>query len=152
MIIESTRLGELEVEQDKIINFPRGIPGFSEEKEFVLLPYDNNSPFMFLQSVSEPNLTFLTVDPFCFFKDYEFKLDDQVVEYLELSTEQPPYILNIITVPEKAEEMTANLLAPIIINHSRRMGQQIVLEKSPFTTRHSLFPNGFPKPGPQGGR
>ncbi|MEG6584999.1 flagellar assembly protein FliW [Dendrosporobacter sp. 1207_IL3150] len=151
MIIESTRLGQLEVNKEQIISFPSGIPGFPNEKEFILIHSDIESPFAFLQSISEPNLTFIVVEPFQFFKDYEFSLDDQVVESLKLSGDNPPRVLNIVTVPEKAEEMTANLLAPVIINPNERLAQQIVLEKVSFSTKHRLFPEGLPETETKGG-
>lgn len=153
MKVKSTRLGlQWEVEEAEIIHFPKGLPGFVDETRFILLPGEAGSPFVFMQSVTEPDLTFITVEPFAFFKDYEFTLDDQIVVELELSGEQPPQIFNIVTIPEQAEQMTANLLAPVIINPVKKTGQQIVLEKVGYTTRHRLFPNGFPKTETKGGR
>lgn len=152
MIVKSTRLGELKVSRDDVISFSKGLPGFPNEQKFILLPYDDNSPFAFLQSLAEPNLTFLIVEPFSFFLDYEFSLDEHVVRELSLSDDNPPRIFNIVTVPENVEEMTANLLAPLIINSKQRTAQQIVLEKVSYTTRHYLFPNGFPKQEKEGGK
>lgn len=152
MIIESTRLGQLEVANEDLIDFPKGLPGFENEKRFTLLPCEVNSPFAYLQSVEDPNLTFLVVEPFSFFLDYEFSLDDDVISSLNLSSENLPRIFNIVTVPERAEEMTANLLAPVIMNPVQRIAKQIVLEKANYTTRHRLFPNGFPKVESKGGK
>ncbi|GBG57943.1 flagellar assembly factor FliW [Sporomusaceae bacterium FL31] len=146
MIIQSTRLGSLEVKPEDIIQFPNGLPGFIDEKEFILIPCETKA-FAFLQSLTEANLTFLVVDPFSFFSDYEFTLDDQVLAVLDLSEQSPPQILNIVTVPEKAEDMTANLLAPIIYNPVKRLAQQIILEKVPYTIRQRLFPQGLPSQG-----
>lgn len=152
MIIKSTRLGNLEIDSQDIIQFPKGLPGFNDEKKFVILPCETEGPFAYMQSVNEPNLTFLLVEPFGFFKDYEFALDEEAIGDLQLSTDHPPRIFNIVTVPDQAEAMTANLLAPLIINPSKRLAQQIVLEKVAYTTRHRLFPNGFPKVEAKGGR
>jgi flagellar assembly factor FliW len=145
MLIHSTRLGELEVSDDMMIDFSYGVPGFPDEKTFVFLPYKEESPFAFLQSTAEPNLTFLVVDSFTFFRDYEFTLPDEIVAELGLSTDNVPQIYNIVRVPEKSEEMTANLLAPIVINMKDRKAMQIVLEMTPYSTRHRLFPDGLPK-------
>ena len=142
MLIHSTRFGELEVQESQLITFAHGLPGFPDETAFVLLPYDTDSPFAFLQSAGEPNLTFLVVEPFAIFPDYEFKLEDAIVQELGLSPDNLPQVFNIITIPEKTEEMTANLLAPIVINRASRNAAQVVLEKLPYTTRHRLFPAG----------
>src|SRR5690554_4086507 len=100
MKIESTRFGTIEITEEDILHFPLGIPGFLHEKEFVLLPHGEDSPFSFLQSVNEPNLSFLLVEPFAFFQDYEFRLDDSVVKEMELTEDNPPQVLVIATVKE----------------------------------------------------
>lgn len=144
MIIQSVRLGELEVQEEELLHFAGGLPGFGGETKFAFVPNGEDSPFAFLQSVNEPNLTFLLADPFAFFNDYQFELDDIYVKELGLG-EVLLKVLAIVTVPEKAEEMTVNLLAPIIINLETRLARQIVLENTPFTTKHQLFPAGFPQ-------
>lgn len=152
MLVKSARFGDLTVDEQEIIHFRNGLPGFPEEQEFLLLPYQENSPFVFLQSVREENLSFLLTDPFVFFADYEFKLEDNIVQDLELSSENLPQILNIVTVPEDVEKMTANLLAPVIINTRNRRGIQIVLENASYTTKHLLFPQGFSRNACKGGK
>lgn len=149
MIIQSIRFGELNIAETDIINFPYGIPGFPDEKSFVNVINDPDSPFSFLQSTTEAYLTFLLADPFTFFKDYEFVLDDEVDRELGISPEEPPQVFVIATVQEKMEDMTVNLLAPIVINNRNNIGRQIVLEKSAYRTRHQVFPNGLilPKEG-----
>ncbi len=139
MLIESTRLGNMDVPEDRIMNFPQGMPGFPDEKIFAFLPYEAESPFAFLQSASEPNLTFLLVEPFTFFQDYDFKVDDEIVDQLGISLENPPQVFNVVSIREKTEEMTANLLAPVLINWRDQKAMQIVLEKTSYTTRHRLF-------------
>lgn len=145
MLVASTRFGELEVSESDIIRFPHGVPGFLDEKAFIYLVYQPDSPFSFLQSVDNPDLTFLLTDPFAFFNDYEFALDDGLAQELNLSKENPPQIFNIVTHKGELQDMTVNLLAPIIINARDHIGVQIILEKSDYPTRHKLFPNGLPE-------
>lgn len=152
MIIQSARFGELDIAETDIINFPHGIPGFPDEKSFVAVINDPDSPFSFLQSTTEAYLTFLLADPFTFFKDYEFVSDDAVDQELGISAEQPPQVFVIATVKEKMEDMTVNLLAPIVINSQKCIGRQIVLEKTAYGTRHPLFPDGLIQQAAQGGR
>jgi flagellar assembly factor FliW len=140
MQINSTRFGEVQVDEQDILRFSEGILGFPDEKVFALLPYQEDSPFAVLQSAVEPNLTFFLVDPFSFFADYSFELEDEIAKELKLSDENPPRIVSIVTLSEKMGEMTANLLAPIIINQRDRVAVQIVHGKTSYTTRHRLFP------------
>jgi len=152
MLIRSTRFGEIEVSENEFIRFPYGLPGFSQEKAFAILPYQPDSPFAFLQSTTEPDLTFVIVDPFVFFADYNFQLEDTVVTELGLSDDQPPQIFNIVRIPEATDDITANLLAPIIINRHTCRAMQIVLDKSPYTVRHRLFPQGQSAQTGKGGK
>jgi flagellar assembly factor FliW len=151
-VIESTRLGKLDVSEEEILKFPKGLPGFQNETAFAVIPHGDGSPFAFLQSASEPDLTFLVVDPFTFFSDYQFELDDEYAREMGIAGDVPFQVFNIVTVPEKVEEMTANLLAPIIVNWQTRTAEQIVLGKTVLTTRHRLFPEGFPKKPNKGGK
>ncbi len=151
MVIESTRFGSLEVNDQDIIRFPQGLPGFREEEAFAYLPYGPDSPFAFLQSLTQPELTFFIVEPFHFFADYEFELGDDLAREIGFTADSPFQVFCIVTVPEKLEEMTANLVAPLVVNWQAHSAVQAVLDKKGYTTRHRLFPDGFPKK-PKGGK
>lgn len=145
MHIQSTRFGEHEVPENLVLNFEEGIPGFPEERAFAFLGFHPESPFAYLQSTKDPDLTFLIVDPFSFFKDYGFELDDAVAQKLGYKEGAPLAIFNIVSVPLSFEEMTANLVAPVVVSWDTRKSVQIVLQESAYTTRHRLFPFGLPK-------
>lgn len=151
MEIQSSRFGTLEVTPEEIVQFPQGLPGFKEEKSFAFLPYQENSPFAFLQSTVTPELTFVVIDPFTFFPEYVFKLEDTMVEELKLSNDNLPQIFTIVRVTDKLEEMTTNLLAPIVVNTKERLARQIVLENTSYKVRHLLFPQGA-QPKDEGGK
>lgn len=151
MKIKSTRFGDLDIPAAAVLKFPHGLPGFSEEKLFAFIPYQADSPFAFLQSATDPNLTLMLVEPFTFFPDYKFEIDDETLGELGLAADNPPQVFNVTRIPEKLAEMTANLLAPVLINWRDRLAGQIVLEKTGYTVRHRLFPTGLPK-SHRGGR
>ncbi|MCO1601335.1 flagellar assembly protein FliW [Desulfosporosinus nitroreducens] len=152
MEIQSTRFGELEVAEEQLFKFLHGIPGFPNEKEFAYIPLGEESPFSYLQSTTEANLTFLLADPFAFIKDYEFVLEDDVAEELGLSNENPPKVFLIATVKEKLADMTVNLLAPLVMNVLNRTGKQVILDKPEYSIRYKLFPDGLPKDAGKGGK
>lgn len=144
MVVESTRFGRLDVADDEVVRFPDGLPGFADQTAFAVIPHSPDSPFVFFQSLGDPDLTFLMVTPFAFFSEYQFELDDGCAKALAIDDPQDVKVFNIVTIPEKIEEMTANLLAPVVVNWRRRVARQTVLDKTAYTTRHRLFPQGFP--------
>lgn len=140
MNIKTTRFGEIEINDDKIIEFEQGIPGFDEEKQFVIIPYDEKSPFLFMQSVKQEDLAFLIINPFLIFADYEFEIDDASIEDLTVKQSEDLLIYTIITMNEgDIKKMTTNLVAPIVINKENNKAKQVVLEKSKYNTKHKLF-------------
>lgn len=142
MIIQSTRFGELDVMDTNIIKFPQGLLGFPNETSFALIPHTPDSPFVFLQSVSDPDLTFIMLDTLQVSNEYEFTLDDTTVNELHLSTENPPLVYNIVRTDKREDDMTVNLLAPIIIDPTQHLAKQTILENVPYKTRHRIFPEG----------
>ena len=139
--VDTARFGEIDVEEDKIVHFEQGIPAFEDEHEFLVIPYDAESPYYFMQSLTTPDLAFLLTVPFVFFPDYEFELDDEVLKQLGIKQQEEILIYALITIPGgKVEDMTANLMAPVVINTTNMQARQVVLDRSGYTTRHRLFP------------
>ena len=139
--VNTLRFGEVEVAEDKVVHFADGIPAFEDEHEFVIVPYDEESPYVFLQSLTTPDLAFLMAVPFVFFPDYEFELDDENQDKLKLTRQEDMLIYMLITVNGgKVQDMTANLMAPIVLNTANMQARQLVLDRSNYTTKHRLFP------------
>ena len=140
--VSTVRFGELEVEESKIVHFEAGIPAFEEEHEFLILPYSEESPYVFLQSAVSPDLAFLMTNPFVFFSDYEFELDDESQEKLGITKEEDMLIYVLLTIPGGVVgDMTANLMAPVVVNRENMQAKQLVLDRSHYTTKHRLFPD-----------
>ena len=139
--VNTLRFGDVEVAEDKVVHFADGIPAFEDEHEFVIVPYDEESPYVFLQSLTTPDLAFLMTVPFIFFPEYEFELDDENQGKLELTSQEDMLIYTLITVNGgKVRDMTANLMAPVVINTANMQARQIVLDRSSYNTKHRLFP------------
>ena len=139
--VNTLRFGEVEVAEDKVVHFADGIPALEDEHEFVIVPYDEESPYVFLQSLTTPDLAFLMTVPFVFFPDYAFELDDENQGKLNLYKQEDMLIYTLITVNGgQVQDMTANLMAPVVINTVNMQARQIVLDRSSYTTKHRLFP------------
>ena len=146
--VSTSRFGEIEVDEKKIVHFKDGIPAFEDEREFIILPYEEESPYYFMQSINSPDLAFLLTIPFLFFPEYSFEVDDVTMKELEITNHDNVFYYSMITIPNGSiRYMTANLLAPIVLNSDNMQAKQVVLEKSNYTTKHRLFPEPAKKEG-----
>ncbi len=134
-------LGQKTVREDQIISFPWGLPGFVEWHRYALLQCPHLSPFLCLQCVEKPDLAFITVDPVKVVPEYRLSpLNNGVLKDLAAENVNELRVLVILAIPPgQPQEMTANLLAPILINVRRNLGKQVVLEASQYSHRHRVF-------------
>lgn len=139
MKIQTKYHGEITIEDSQIVHFENGLPGFFEEKKFVILPLTEDQVYLILQSVQTPAIAFVITNPFLFFKDYEFKLDDGIVEKLGIKDVNDVQVFNILTVQDPFEKTTINLQAPIVINVKNKHAKQVILNHENYTTREPLF-------------
>jgi flagellar assembly factor FliW len=140
MIIETKHLGTLEVAEDKVISFPQGLYAFEDKKRYVLLENeDAENPLWWLQSLDDPALVFVLLNPFSFKPDYEFELSAEDVAELGLENPQEAVVFCLVVVPREVRKMTANLLAPVVINARSKKGKQIILFNKNYTTKHLVL-------------
>ena len=140
MTLQSPFLGEIQVEADKVITFPTGLIGFSDRTKFLLIQWEEDLPFWYLQSTEDENLFFLLVEPTRFFPDYQVNVSKEDLKVLALDGPEQGVVLNLVSVPEgDIQKATVNLQGPLVINPDERLGKQVVLHPSPYTTKHPLF-------------
>lgn len=137
MEIETTRFGRIEVDAERIINFPRGLLGFPSHTRFALIQTGEENYFFWLQSVDESQLAFVVCDPSIFFKDYEVPVREETQQELELTDLGS---VQVFVICNKVDEwLTGNLLGPLVVNASNRIGSQVVLTEKKWTTRQPLI-------------
>ncbi|NMB25630.1 MAG: flagellar assembly protein FliW [Firmicutes bacterium] len=137
MRVVTSRFGELEVQESDIITFPRGILGFESIKRYILL--GDGEPFGFLQSLDEPDLTFVVIDPRVLVHDYRVDVPRVEAEEIGIRGQEETAILAIVTIPEDPDKMTANLQAPLLINCVNRQAKQLVLGEGDYNIRHPIL-------------
>jgi len=125
--IDTKFLGQVEVEKEQLITFEEGIPGFPDEKQFVLIPFGENTPFIILQSTNTVQTGFVLAFPYLFKEDYAFDLSDEDVEALSIEKQEDIITYAIVTLKDTLPNSTINLLAPIVINTKKQQGKQIIL-------------------------
>lgn len=145
MKIQTKYLGEVEIDKSKILSFPQGLLGFVDSTEFVLLDIHEDRNFRFLQDIHNSQISFLLVNPWDFYSDYDVELADEELKKINIDPkgENEIGIFTIVTLGKTFKESTANLLAPIVMNLSNQKGKQFILNESKYMTRHKLFPEGI---------
>ncbi len=139
MKLKTTRFGMLDVPEENILNFPEGIIGFENCKRFVILSKKENAPLRWLQSLDQPGLAFIIINPMLFKPDYEPQLERQDLATLKIKDLSQAEILSIVVVPENPRDMVANLMAPIVLNPKLCIGKQAIIKDAAYPTRYRIL-------------
>lgn len=125
--VPTTRFGEIEVAASTVITFPQGLVGLPQLRRFVLI--EGRGPFQWMQCVDNPDATFVVIDSDEVVTDYAINPSPEDLRVVTEGDEPAPLCaLLIVTIPREApERLTANLMAPLIVNTERRVGVQAVL-------------------------
>ncbi len=137
MIIETSRFGSLEVDENRLIRFPKGLLGFPSQQEYALIQTAEDSGFYWLQAVDRPELAFVVCDPRMFVPDYVVPVKMDELGQIGL---EDPSAAQVFTIVNKVDNMlTGNLQGPLVINVETREGKQLVLSDRRYATRHPLM-------------
>lgn len=138
MRIQTKYLGDVELNEEQVINFLGGLPGFINETNFILLDLPGNPVFQILQSITSAEIAFVVTNPYHFNGAYAFELDRNVKENLKIRSEADVTVFSIVTLNDPFENSTLNLKAPIIINPTSKLGKQYILNEDDYSTKSSI--------------
>ena len=131
--------GEMEYEENNIITFNKGIPGFNELKKFILLDLQKYGPFKLFQSLENDEIALIVTSPYEFFDEYEIKLSEETIKNLNIESPEQVMILTTVTLNSDVKKITTNLQGPIVINTYNNFGEQIVLDNSKYKVKSPLI-------------
>ncbi len=135
MKIESPVFGSVEVSDDKVIEFPGGLPGFENCRRFVLVHEEGSAADVFrLQSADDTSIAFSIAGPEQLGITYEFPLTDEEVAILKLARPEDALVAVIVRKDDAdgspaSAGLRANFMAPIVLNVEARRGLQKVIDK-----------------------
>jgi flagellar assembly factor FliW len=138
MKVNTKAFGLVEVDERQKINFPQGLFGFEEFKEYILMDAEPR-PFFWLQSVDDQEIAFILINPFLFRPDYEVNINNEELGEIEINEPENALIFVIITIPQDGGSMTANLQGPLVINKEKMTGMQAVLSDARWKTKHDII-------------
>jgi len=143
--LNSKNLGAITWDRASEVEFPCGLPGFEDRHRFVAVHFTHTDPVMFLQSVDDTALCFITLPVRAVQFDYRLVVSEEDLELVGLPKDRQPRIgedVNCLAVLSLGEAGgTANLLAPVIINLKNLKAVQAVAQEGGYSHQHPL-PSG----------
>jgi flagellar assembly factor FliW len=140
---ETRYFGPVEYDEASVLLFPDGIPAFEQSRRFLPLRQPINEPLVFLQSLSDPNVCFVTLPALAACPRYRLSIGSEDLDALDLATGRQPVMgsevscLTILSIEENGPP-TANLLAPIVVNLQTQRARQVIQVDSAYSHRESL--------------
>ncbi len=133
--------GEIEIEDDKIITFPKGIIGFPDMTQFALMhdkDKDSNA-IRWLQSLDDPVFAMPVMDPLYVKPDFNPVVGEDVIQDLLPMEDEDMLVLVTVTVPHDLTKMTVNLKGPIIINSSSCVAAQVIIDDDDYPVKYPIY-------------
>ncbi len=142
MKISTRKFGEIEIDEQKVLVMPEGLPGFPGFERFALLEDLKSAPFCWLQSLEEPNLALIIMNPLIFKPDYKIDLEGFVASrgWEDIGEDDLlTYVVINISEKENNNKITANLMGPIIINLKNNEAIQVAISNSAYSHQYNVL-------------
>jgi len=149
--ISTTRFGDINIDESKVIHMKEGMLGFEHLERYALFIQGEKIPFWWLQSVEDGSIAFVVINSLAVKPDYEPIISDAEVKSLEIESPEDAVLLSVVTIRSDPFKVTANLRAPIVVNSKKMLAKQVVLVDSDYSVRYpvtedSVFPEGKENP------
>ncbi len=142
MKIGTRKFGEIIIDEKKILTMPEGLPGFPGFDRFVLLEDEKTAPFCWLQSLDEPDLALVIMDPLVFMPDYKLGLEEFIMERKWTGVKEDDllvYVVVNISGEEEDKKITANLMGPLVMNSKNNEVIQVVLSDADYSYQYDIL-------------
>jgi len=146
--VETNYFGAISYEHESALEFSRGLPGFEERRRFLALHFEDSQPLVFLQSLEDPGLCFITLPVLAVDPHYQLRVSNEDRELAGLPMGRPLRIgedvlcLAVVSIRENGP--TANLLGPVVVNLANRKAVQAVAAESGYSHQHQLVAQEAP--------
>ena len=142
MRVQTKFFGEVELDDNKVIEFPNGIIGFEDFKKFAIIydiEDDRDTKISWLQSLEEPTLALPVVDPLAVTTEYAPMIEDEFLKPLGNPADEDLLFLLVMTVPSDMTKVTANMKAPVIISTEERKGVQLIVDNADYPVKFNVY-------------
>jgi flagellar assembly factor FliW len=141
---ETTNFGTISFARESVFEFPHGLPGFEDCRQFLPVQNAATAPILFLQSLEDPALCFTTLPIWVVDRHYRLHVTEQDLETLGFPANRQPRIgdevMCLAVLAIRKTGTTANLLAPVVVNLETYKAVQAVSPETGYSHQHPLFP------------
>lgn len=123
---------------DLALRFMVAMPGLEQHTRYTLTPIDD-APVYWLTAEGEPPVALPVADAFAIDPAYSLDLSDADAAALGITHAGDALVLIVLTIATDEPSITANLLAPVVVNRRNGAARQIILESSGRALRHPVI-------------
>ena len=133
--------GTIQIDDDKILEFPNGIVGFPDLKHFTLVhdAEKSSDSIHWLQSIEEPAFAMPVMDPLYVQPEYNPAVEDELLKNIGTLIPEETLVLVTVTVPKEIEKMSVNLRGPIIVNVTEKKATQVIIEGDDYPIKFPIY-------------
>jgi len=139
MTIMTSRFGAVEFEEERIVRMIKGLPGLEELTSYVLIKAEETRPIVWLQSTEDPAVALPMIYTFEIIEEYAFDVQDEEIAALSIQKPEELMVLTVVVLTEDLAQMTANLVAPVLINMRTGQGCQVLLDQPQYSTKTPIL-------------
>ena len=136
--LDTRQFGKIGYADETVLDFPCGMPAFEQHKRFLLIEKDSFAPFLFLQSLTDGQVSFLVVPVTRIDPAYQSALEPEDAELLGIGDTPEPLVTLAVVTLAPGGAPTANLVAPILIHLGNRKGVQSIQSGSAYSHQTPL--------------
>lgn len=139
IVFENIKFGQVSIDRSSVLTFPQGLPGFERFRKYGLVEVEEETPFLRLLSMEEPQLGFVIVNPLLVWPEYDPDIGPEDLQGLDITSADQLAIYCIVTLSKVPEQVSANLRGPICINSETMRARQMILVDDRYHTKHSIL-------------
>jgi len=128
----------IEVNEENLIHFDYGLPGFEELKKFAILDIEEYNPFLLLHSVEDQNIAMIVLSAGQLDLEDDLHIPEQQLKELNENEEHELGVFLILKIMDSGKEITANTKAPVLINFQNQKGRQIILDNEKLSMDYPI--------------
>lgn len=113
--------------------------GFPHSRRYTIIEDERIRPFLWLQSLDEPEVAFVIIESGLVDSRYSPALPEGELSCLQLAPGSKPALYCIVTVPPDPTQAWANLRAPLALNPYSLRGRQVILLDDSLPLRFPLY-------------